>query len=93
MIVDTERGTGRTTKQMKDAPRGAIFISPHHAACYHDKNLAFALGRSDLTIVSPSWLIEHRWIGLELSGIVVDHAANLNEIERRELLVAQMRVR
>lgn len=68
------RNTGKTTQQMRDAPEGAVFVwvsddlgYAHHLSRY--------LGRADLKITCPNDL--HR-VRPPLSGIVVDHAANLS---------------
>jgi hypothetical protein len=78
MKIDTERGTGRTTKQMVNAPHGAVFVSCHPSAVAHDRELAQKHGRADLKIVAPRWL-ETGWIGHELTGVVVDHAARVRQ--------------
>jgi len=71
--MDTgDRGTGRTTKQIKEAPQGAIFICPPDAFDY-TRRLVHDLGRTDLRIERPSFF-DGRWHGLRLP-IVVDHAA------------------
>ncbi len=77
-MTETERGSGRTTQQMKQAPRGAIFVWVNGWLRY-PAELASALDRSDLKIYGPS-ILEHgaeRLRGLELSGIVIDHDAKL----------------
>jgi hypothetical protein len=91
--IDTERGTGRTTKQMQAAPKGAIFISANRPMVAHDRLLAFKCGRSDLVVVAPHWITDRRWVGLELSGVVIDHAANLTQREHYDLQAAMTRVR
>jgi hypothetical protein len=45
--------------------------------------LAEKIGRPDLNIVGPAWL-EQGWIGVEISGLTIDHAAV-------EVLTAQQR--
>ncbi len=91
-MIDTDRGTGRTTKQMKDAPIGAIYVSCHASATNYDRCLAHKLKRTDLKVVEPSWL-DHGWYGKILTGIVIDHAAHLTERQQDSLLVALTRVR
>lgn len=60
---------------MEEAPKGAIFVWCNRHVDYAWA-LAKKLGREDLQIRDPSWL-EHRWRGLKLTGVVVDHAARL----------------
>jgi hypothetical protein len=67
------RGSGRTTQQLQAAARGSVFIWCSRDTHY-PKMLAEKIGRSDLIIVGPSWL-EHGWIGVEISGLTIDHAA------------------
>lgn len=71
--MDSERGTGRTTKQIKDAPQGAVFVCPPCAVDYI-RRLAEHLGRTDLRIERPDYFIRGRWLGLRFH-VVVDHAA------------------
>lgn len=68
------RGSGRTTEQMKDAPKGAIFVWGNHHFQYPTA-LARSLARGDLRIIGPDDL-RCRLAGLDLP-IVVDHAADL----------------
>lgn len=82
-----ERGTGRTTSQLKHAPMDAFFVWCSHYTDY-PKMLAEKIGRQDLKIVSPDWLELDHWVGLKISGIVVDHAAKLNIYQMESLLNA-----
>jgi hypothetical protein len=84
-----DRGSGKTAKQMKDAPHGAIFIWINGDTCYA-KNLALDMGRDDLEIVSPYWLESDKCRGRKLSGVVVDHAAHLNsrQCARMDMVLA-----
>lgn len=86
------RGEGTTTKQMLEAPQGAVFVWVNHHFD-HPKYLAKKHGREDLRIVSPSWFDDYRWAGLELTGIVVDHAAALTERQRENWHRAASRIR
>jgi len=72
-----ERGTGETTRQMEAAPKGSVFVWCNGQTDYPIR-LARKIGREDLQIKAPTWL-EERWIGLELTGVVVDHAARLTD--------------
>lgn len=85
------RGEGTTTKQMEAAPKGAVFVWCNGHTDYAVR-LARKIGRDDLRVVSPAWL-EDRWLGLELAGIVVDHAAQLTDRQWDEYQRALVRVR
>ena len=85
------RGDGKTTKQMINAPKGSIFVWVNSDVSYPIA-LAKNIGRSDLKIVRPSWISDGCWRGLELAGIVVDHAVKLDEKQVEELLYIRSRV-
>lgn len=85
------RGTGATTKLMEAAPKNAIFVWCNGHTDYAVR-LARKIGREDLRIESPTWL-EERWRGLELAGVVVDHAARLTDEQWNGYLGALTRVR
>lgn len=87
-----DRGTGETTRQMKAAPNDAVFIWCNGALSY-PKHLANQLGRNDLKIVGPEWLTSDRWRGLELTGIVVDHALTMSSREFAMLREVKTRIR
>ena len=62
-----ERGTGKTTEQIKNAPKNAVFVWCNSHLDY-PKDLAIFLERPDLKIVSPNY---------DLRGtrnIIYDHA-------------------
>ena len=90
-MTDKKRGTGRTTKQMQDSPLGSIFIW-HHSDLTYPKELSKNIGRSDLKIVSPNWLLTG-WRGVHLSGLVVDHFAYKIFTEEMLRLVEQALLR
>ena len=75
-----ERGSGRTTRQMEDAPVGALFVWCNAHLSY-PTHLARVLGRPDLRVVSPYWLELGGWHGCRYS-VVVDHAADLTPRQR-----------
>jgi hypothetical protein len=79
-MENEDRGTGRTTKQMKEAKNKSVFVWCNEDLNY-PKQLAKDLNK-DLEIVGPSWFEkEHRFVGRNLTGIVLDHATNLNIIQ------------
>jgi hypothetical protein len=78
-----DRGTGFTTKQMREAEPGALFVWCNSDLSY-PKHLAHNLGRDDLRIVGPSVLNESRLLGQQCQ-IVVDHATRLTFSQIRVL--------
>ncbi|WP_175784638.1 hypothetical protein [Burkholderia ambifaria] len=83
-----DRGTGRTTRQMLDAPQHAVFVWCNDYLGYA-RDLVHHVGRPDLQVVSPSWLERDRGFGK--CGIVIDHAARLSDrqAEGAELIRAR----
>jgi hypothetical protein len=81
----TDRGTGRTTRQMEAAKPKAIFVCADHG-CRRSRDLARKCGREDLELVAPSTLDwPNRFAGREISEIVVDHAVVLTAQQRETL--------
>jgi hypothetical protein len=68
-----DRGTGRTSEQMRNAPQGAFYVWCNHHLGY-PRTLAERLGRKDLKIVSNSWLNGDSWLGRRGYKVVIDHA-------------------
>lgn len=81
--MSSERGTGRTTKQIKEAPRNGIFVWCN-GYYRHAESLANALGRSDLQVKPLSWLLSGRWQGIDPNRIVVDHYVTERSLSPRE---------
>jgi hypothetical protein len=71
----SDRQMGRTTKQMLDAPKGAVFVWCNSALTY-PKILAHGLKRDDLTVLPLSWLEPRNVMGRQFAGVVVDHAGH-----------------
>lgn len=69
--MSDERGTGATTRQMKEAPPDAVYLWCNDRM-YYPQSLARDLGRADLRVVSPYWLEGgcRGWRG----PLVIDHA-------------------
>lgn len=67
------RRPGLTAKQMQEAPSGAVYVWPSSRS--YAVSLARTLGRDDLEIVPLSWLDGHGWMGRNITGLVIDHAA------------------
>lgn len=70
------RGTGRTTRQMQEAPAGAVFVWCT-SELWYPQDLARRLGREDLEIIRPSQLQPQWFMGRTVKGLVIDHAASL----------------
>jgi hypothetical protein len=86
------RGDGQTTYQMQAAPQDAVFIWCNDFLDY-PRRLARKIGRNDLQIVGPHWLDDEKWRGLELTGLVIDHAMIMGERRRHVRDEASARVR
>lgn len=80
----SQRDTGETTRQMKAAPKDAIYVCPGVGALFYSRNLAASLGRSDLKMVTLE-AAEHNAIGTR-RRIVVDHAVRPYTVKERERL-------
>ena len=65
----------RTTKQLIDAPRNAVFVWCNGNVSY-PQDLARSLGRTDLRIVTPMWVGRGGWQEMDLrpEQLVLDHA-------------------
>ena len=90
--MTTRRGTGRTSNQIRCAPHGAVFICMPSMVPYVHR-LAELLKRRDLVIHTPEWLTMERWLGLELTGLVVDHAVTMTADGWESYQNAKTRVR
>lgn len=88
-----DRNTSETTQQMLAAAWHAVYIWPEAGSKAYAVYLARYLKRYDLEIVTPDWITNQRWLGRELTGIVLDHAARLTEEECVMLACARARVR
>lgn len=86
------RQSGKTTKAMLNAPKGATFIWCNHQLDY-PRRLAKHLGRDDLMIVGPEWIEDRRWAGLDLTALVRDPDTRLTDAQWERLREAQSRVR
>jgi hypothetical protein len=70
---DAIRQTGRTTKQLQALKPNALFVWCNGHMVY-PKLLAMHLGREDITIVQPDYVVSDKWKGLHFSEVVLDHA-------------------
>jgi len=73
------RQTGVTTRQITNAPVGAVYVWVN-AHLGYPKDLARALKRTDLRIVSPCWLNRPVFGGY---FVILDHAVELTSEQRR----------
>jgi hypothetical protein len=85
------RNSQHTTKQMLAAPIGAVYVWCNDRLHY-PKSLAETLGRTDLEIKPLSWLRHDNLAGRKLSGIVLDHACEMDNQTRDAFMYAQTRV-
>lgn len=86
------RGSGKTTRAMLKAPKGSVFVWVNHHLDY-PKLLARHLGRDDLKIVSPEWIEDQRWAGMNLSGLKLDPDTRFTDKQWERWHQAQLRVR
>lgn len=71
--MDSHRGTGRTTRQLMDAPINAVFICGGSCELGYVTNLAVRLERGDIRVETPRYF-EYAWQGMR-RPVVIDHAA------------------
>lgn len=69
---DKNRQTGRTTRQMVNAPEGAVYVWVS-ADLDYPRHLAHRLGRDDLRIVDSKWLAREDATA-STTYVVIDHA-------------------
>lgn len=77
MPVYDDRLSGRTTKQMQEAPAGAVFVWCNGSTAY-PRALAKRLGRDDLQVMPRAWLTHRSVYGMRPGTLVIDHAAELH---------------
>ena len=77
---------------MVNAPKHAVYIWVNNQTAY-PRRLASMLDRKDLKIVGPDWLTLGVWRGMELTGVVLDHATELNTDGRDAYSEVRTRVR
>lgn len=83
---------GMTLQQLSTAEIGALFVWVNNKLGY-PKRLAEFLGRSDIKIVSPSWLSKDNLLEVRVSQIVIDHAAHLTTDQWEAWYLCQSRYR
>lgn len=84
-----DRRSGRTKRQMEDAPKGAIYIWDNKILSY-PRELSYSIGREDLTILEKGYLYyrANRLTHIIFTDIVVDHACVLSSDQMIGLRVA-----
>jgi hypothetical protein len=82
-MSEGSRQTGRTSKQMLEAPRGAMFVWCNSSTWY-PRDLARSLGRTDLQICGPDMLNASSLHSLRSRGgkLVLDHACDVTSSPR-----------
>jgi ABC-type sugar transport system substrate-binding protein len=87
-MADWDRQSGRTTKQMQQAPDNAVFVWCNSHLAYPEM-LARALGRDDLAIWALSRLSPRNLWARKFPALVIDHAALLGPEARLAIDRAQ----
>lgn len=78
-----ERGSGRTGRQIIDAPENAVFVVTGHHMHRYTRNLAESLGRTDLMITTAESIVDNpAKILSSRREVVVDHATFSILLER-----------
>jgi len=77
---------------MLAAPKGAVYVWLNGRLDY-PKALARKLGREDLKIVSPYWIEDRQWAGMEFPAMDIDHATTFTEKQWERYWEAKTRVR
>lgn len=86
-----KRGSGSTTKQIKNAPLGAIYVWLNNDLHY-PRRIAEEQKRTDIKFVGPNWLDKQGFRGLSLSGLILDHATHLTDEQWQYYIEAKLRV-
>lgn len=68
------RGSGRTTRQILNAPRNAVYVVWHSSQFAYTRALMVHLGRTDLHLMSFGWIEREGYRG-DHRHYVVDHMA------------------
>lgn len=80
------RGKGFTTRQMINAPEGAVYVWPTYSLTY-PRMLARQLKRQDLLIYSPSILGEGGlWLRGYRRALILDHACEPDHDEYQVII-------
>jgi hypothetical protein len=74
MLDDGVRQSGRTSASIQAAPPAAVYIAPCAPACRYVEGLAAHLGRPDLKVVPPWWLLGGERLRGYRRHVTFDHA-------------------
>jgi len=81
--------SGRSTRQIQEAPRSAYYVVPNAQTRSYYRDLADRYGRSDLRIETPDFF-DARWRET-IIPVVVDHAVMLTYNQRMNYDVCRAR--
>lgn len=73
-----QRQTGTTTKQIRLAPKGAIYVWPVSASLHYPRRIAESEGRQDIKFIPQSQFTLHEIRGRRVEAVVIDHAVVMN---------------
>jgi len=85
MSDTNERGSGKTTNQMINAPVGSAFVWCNADTIY-PKRLADQLGRNDLFIFGNYVLSNESLRGRRFPALIIDHALGLSSKQYEDLV-------
>jgi hypothetical protein len=74
---DVMRGSGRTTRQMNEAPENAWYVIRDMRMFTYVRQLMKTLERQDLQVQTPEQIRPDKLMGFE-GEIIIDHAAYIN---------------
>ena len=74
-MIDSERQTGRTTQQIREAPYGAYYVVHGAHEIRYTKQLARQIGRDDLKFISLGMIGKGMFRGVRIPGLTLDHHA------------------
>lgn len=76
---DPNRGTGRTTRQLKALQYGGFFVVEHHRQTPYVHNLCGYIGRPDIRVIAKDQLLH--LLGLTVTEVAIDHDVDLSAEE------------
>lgn len=79
------RGTGRTTKLLKNCRPNALFVVHSHRIAKNIQEMADAIGRSDIEVLWYERVLSNSVFGIKYSEVVFDHFLMMTEKEWDEM--------
>jgi len=76
--MNENRQTGRTTRQIIDAPKNAIYVWPFRSSIIYAKRIAREYGREDLEIIPECLFRPYKIQSRRGVSVVIDHATELS---------------